>query len=222
MHFSRTLIVGFYGFMLLLSCSSKKSQNNSPNIKIMNETITNFTNVDSVIFASGCFWCTEAFFQRLEGVLSVESGYSGGTVDNPTYEEVCDKSTGHAECIKLKYDTTKISFDELLEVFFKTHDPTTLNRQGNDAGPQYRSAIFYYNQFQKDKSIYYIETLNAEKVYDNPIVTQVEPAKAFYLAENYHQNFYNNNSNQGYCKFVIEPKLEKFEKIFKNKLKKHN
>ncbi|MDI9337516.1 MAG: peptide-methionine (S)-S-oxide reductase MsrA [Alphaproteobacteria bacterium] len=188
----------------------------------MNETITNFTNVDSVIFASGCFWCTEAFFQRLEGVLSVESGYSGGTVDNPTYEEVCDKSTGHAECIKLKYDTTKISFDELLEVFFKTHDPTTLNRQGNDAGPQYRSAIFYYNQFQKDKSMYYIETLNAEKVYDNPIVTQVEPAKAFYLAENYHQNFYNNNSNQGYCKFVIEPKLEKFEKIFKNKLKKHN
>ncbi len=177
--------------------------------------------MDTATFGTGCFWCTEAIFQQLEGVEKVTSGYSGGTVVNPTYEEVCSKTTGHAECLNIVYDPSKISFDELLEVFWQTHDPTTLNRQGADAGPQYRSVVFYHNEEQKMKTAKYKADLDKSGAFNNPIVTTLEPFTVFYPAEAYHQNYYNNNTSQGYCQFVIRPKLDKFEKVFKSKLKKH-
>jgi|WetSurMetagenome_2_1015567.scaffolds.fasta_scaffold32784_4 peptide-methionine (S)-S-oxide reductase len=181
-------------------------------------------NMDSLqiaTFGSGCFWCTEAIFERLNGVVKVESGYSGGKVENPTYEEVCTGTTGHAEVTQITYDPSIISFDELLEVFWKTHDPTTLNRQGNDVGTQYRSVIFYHNEEQKELAENYKVELDKSGVWDNPIVTEISPFTNFYLAEKYHQEYYNNNPNQGYCTFVITPKVEKFEKVFKDKLKKN-
>ncbi len=175
---------------------------------------------ETATFGEGCFWCTEAFFQRLEGVLQVKSGYGGGFVKNPTYEQVCDKNTGHAELAQIVFDPSKITYDELLEVFWKTHDPTTMNQQGNDVGPQYRSVIFYHGKEQKEKAEKYKAALDKSGAWDKPIVTAIEPFKDFYPAENYHQNYYNDNSNQGYCRFVIRPKLEKFEHVFENKLKK--
>jgi peptide-methionine (S)-S-oxide reductase len=175
--------------------------------------------VDTATFGAGCFWCVEAIFQRLEGVLSVKSGYSGGMVKNPSYKEVCNGTTGHAEVCQITYDKTKISFDELLEVFWKTHDPTTLNRQGNDYGTQYRSAIFYHNEEQKQLAETYKKVLNDEKAYPNPIITEIAPYVIYYEAENYHQNYFNANGNESYCKYVIQPKVDKLEKVFKNKLK---
>ncbi|MFN5931198.1 MAG: peptide-methionine (S)-S-oxide reductase MsrA, partial [Sphingobacteriales bacterium] len=151
----------------------------------------------------------------------VESGYSGGHVVNPSYEEVCNKTTGHAEVLRIVYDPKKISFDELLEVFWQTHDPTTLNRQGNDVGPQYRSVIFYHNEEQKQKAEKYKVELDKSGAFDNPIVTAIESLKNYYPAEDYHQNYYKNNPNQGYCYFVIKPKVEKFKKVFGTKLKKN-
>jgi peptide-methionine (S)-S-oxide reductase len=177
--------------------------------------------LDTATFGTGCFWCTEAIFQQLEGVEKVTSGYSGGTVANPTYEQVCSKTTGHAECLNIMYDPKKISFDELLEVFWQTHDPTMLNRQGADVGTQYRSVIFYHNEEQRAKAAKYKTELDKSGAFDNPIVTTLEPFTVFYPAEDYHQNYYNNNTGQGYCQFVIRPKVEKFEKVFKSKLKKH-
>ena len=182
--------------------------------------MTENNNTEIATFGNGCFWCTEAVFQQLAGVKKVTSGYSGGHVENPTYEQVCDKTTGHAELCRIIYDPKKITYDELLEVFWKTHDPTTIDRQGNDVGPQYRSVIFYHNEDQKKKAEHYKEVLNKSGAWDRPIVTAIEPFKNFYPAENYHQNYYNDNQNQGYCRFVIAPKLEKFEKAFKNKFKK--
>lgn len=176
---------------------------------------------ETAIFGEGCFWCTEAFFQRLEGVYSVESGYGGGFVENPTYEQVCDKKTGHVELAKIVYDPSKITYDELLEVFWKTHDPTTYEQQGADVGPQYKSVVFYMNEEQKKKAEEYKVALNKSGAWENPIVTEILPYKNFYPAEQYHQDYYNNNQNQGYCRFVIAPKIEKFEKVFKAKLKKH-
>ena len=181
----------------------------------------NNTKTDTATFGTGCFWCTEAIFQQLKGVLKVTSGYSGGHVKNPTYEQVCEKNTGHAEVCQVIYDPTVITFDELLEVFWQTHDPTTLNKQGNDEGPQYRSVVFYHNAEQKEKSEKYKTELNKSGAFDKPIVTAVEPYKNFYSAEKYHQNYYNDNGSQPYCYFVIRPKLEKFEKVFKSKLKSH-
>jgi len=177
------------------------------------------SNKETATFGSGCFWCTEAVFQRLKGVEDVKSGYSGGDVENPTYQQVCNGNTGHAEVIQITYDPSVISFEELLEVFWKTHDPTTLNRQGNDVGTQYRSVIFYHTSQQKELAELYKKKLDAAKVYNNPIVTEIYPFRKFYPAENYHQDYYDNNSNQPYCSFVITPKLEKFEKVFKDKLK---
>ncbi len=177
------------------------------------------TNIETATFGTGCFWCTEAVFQQLEGVLKVTSGYSGGHVVNPTYEAVCNKITGHAECLNIEYDKTKISFDELLEVFWKSHDPTTLNQQGNDVGPQYRSAIFYHNEEQKEKAEKYKEELNKSGAFGKPIVTEISPFTVFYPAENYHQNYYLNNGSQPYCSYVIKPKVDKFKKVFKEKLK---
>jgi peptide-methionine (S)-S-oxide reductase len=170
-------------------------------------------------FGSGCFWCTEAVFQRVQGVIKVESGYSGGKMANPTYEQVSSGTTGHAEVTQITFDPTKVSYDELLEVYWKTHDPTTRNRQGNDVGTQYRSVIFYHNEKQKELAEKYRKELDASGSWKDPIVTEITPFTAFYKAENYHQNYYNDNKYQPYCMFVIGPKLEKFEKVFKGKLK---
>jgi peptide-methionine (S)-S-oxide reductase len=205
--------------MWLLSCAAAEDPNKAalklnPKPNLMN-IIT-----DTATFGEGCFWCTEAFFQRLKGVKEVLSGYGGGFVDNPTYEQVCDKNTGHIELARIVFDPNEISYDELLEVFWKTHDPTTMDQQGNDIGPQYRSAIYYHNAEQKQKAEKYKAALDKSGAWAKPIVTIIEPFKNFYPAENYHQNYYNNNQNQGYCRFVIAPKLEKFEKVFKDKLKK--
>ncbi|WP_037361246.1 peptide-methionine (S)-S-oxide reductase MsrA [Asinibacterium sp. OR53] len=207
--------------LLTVALSSCAQQQQQKKLADMNsETIPAGLKTDTATFGEGCFWCTEAFFQRLNGVLKVVSGYGGGHVENPSYEEVCDKTTGHAELARIIYDPTKITYDELLEVFWKTHDPTTMNQQGNDVGPQYRSVIFYHNEAQRQKATHYKEVLDKSGAWDKPIITAIEPFKNFYPAENYHQNYYNDNQGQGYCRFVIRPKLEKFEKVFKNKLKK--
>jgi peptide-methionine (S)-S-oxide reductase len=182
--------------------------------------LTGSDQLDTATFGTGCFWCTEAIFQQLNGVKKVSSGYSGGHVKNPTYKQVCDGTTGHAECIQIVYNPAEVSFDELLEVFWESHDPTTLNRQGNDIGTQYRSVIFYHNKEQKEKAEKYKAELNSEGAFDDPIVTEISPAAEFYVAEDYHQNYYNENGSQPYCYFVIRPKLEKIRKVFKDKLKK--
>ncbi len=169
-------------------------------------------------FAAGCFWCVEAIFQQLKGVTSVVSGYTGGHTENPTYNQVLTGNTGHAEACQIEFDPDQITFEELVEVFFETHDPTTLNRQGNDVGTQYRSAIFYHNESQKKAVELFKEKLEASGVWKKPIVTQITPFTKFYRAEDYHQDYFRNNPNQQYCRYVIRPKLEKFEKVFKLKL----
>ena len=175
---------------------------------------------DTATFASGCFWCTEAIFQELNGVISVESGYTGGHVKNPSYREVCNETTGHAEAVRIIYDPVLISYTELLEVFFMTHDPTSVNRQGADIGTQYRSAIFYHDPDQKNLAENIIDELNVKKIWDDPIVTEVKKAAEFYPAEDYHQDYFKNNRTAAYCNFVIVPKLDKFRKVFSDKLKK--
>lgn len=170
-------------------------------------------------FGAGCFWCTEAVFQRLKGVEKVVPGYSGGRRENPTYDQVCSGATGHAEVVQVTYEPEVISFEVLLEVFWKTHDPTTLNRQGADVGTQYRSVIFYHDDQQKELAEKYKNKLNEEKVFDNPIVTEISPIENFYDAEKTHQDYYNNNPAQPYCSFVITPKVEKLKKVFAEKLK---
>lgn len=198
------------------------STNNSPKA-IMNTNDTPLpgdSRYDTATLANGCFWCTEAIFEELKGVISATSGYTGGHVVNPTYKEVCTGTTGHAECLQIVYDPKLISFDELLEVFWQTHDPTTLNRQGNDVGPQYRSGVFYHNEEQKQKASEYKEALNKSGAFDNPIVTEITPFETFYPAEDYHQEYFaNNENNNPYCRIVIRPKLDKFRKVFKDKLK---
>ncbi|QEG01281.1 Peptide methionine sulfoxide reductase MsrA 2 [Stieleria maiorica] len=171
-------------------------------------------------FAGGCFWCTEAVFERMEGVNDVISGYIGGTVRNPTYEQVCTKKTGHAEAVEIYYDPSKVSFDELLEVFFKTHDPTTLNRQGPDSGPQYRSSVFYHDDQQRAATEAYIKKLDESGEFDRKIVTQLEKAVTFYPAEEYHQDFYRKNPNYGYCQAIVKDKVRKFNRTFSDKIKK--
>jgi len=178
------------------------------------------SNFETITLGGGCYWCVEAVYENLDGVKSVVSGFSGGKAANPTYEDVSTGTTGHAEVVQITYDKTKTDINEIFKVFFTVHDPTTLNRQGADVGTQYRSVIFYKNEEQKKAAQSIIAELNKAKVYSNPIVTKVEPFKAFYKAEDYHQNYYANNKNQPYCKMVIQPKIEKFEKVFKDKLKK--
>ncbi|HVU54526.1 MAG TPA: peptide-methionine (S)-S-oxide reductase MsrA [Puia sp.] len=177
---------------------------------------------DTATFATGCFWCTEATFKLIHGVVKVTAGFAGGHTVNPSYEQVCTGTTGHAETCNIVFDPKEVSYDELLSAFFTAHDPTQLNRQGNDVGTQYRSVIFYHNQTQKQKAEYYIKKLNDAKAYPNPIVTQVVPFTVFYKAENYHQDYYSRNGDQPYCKFVIQPELEKFKKVFAGKLKTSN
>lgn len=174
---------------------------------------------DTVTFGAGCFWCVEAIFQQINGVLSVTSGYSGGTVKNPAYREVCNGTTGHAEVCQIIYDPTVVRFDDLLEAFWQTHDPTTLNRQGADVGTQYRSVVFYHTEEQRLKAEEYKKKLNEEQVFPNPVITEISSFTIFYKAEDYHQNYYNQNSGEGYCQYVIRPKLEKFRKVFPEKLK---
>jgi len=198
---------------LMTACGQTNS-----NSKTMNNNTTN-TNIETATFGAGCFWCVEAVFQRLNGVQTVKSGYSGGSVKNPSYKEVCQGTTGHAEVTQITYDKTKITYDELLEVFWKTHDPTTLNRQGNDFGTQYRSVIFYHNDEQRKTAEKYKEEINKSGAYPNPVITEIAPYTNFYPAEDYHQNYFNENSSEPYCKYVIQPKVDKFEKIFKNKMK---
>jgi len=225
----KALLAFIHSIMALFALAA--CNNNIHPIKAMS-SLTNDNNItspvtnaatilktDTATFGTGCFWCTEAVFQELEGVLKVTSGYSGGHVPNPTYEQVCEKTTGHAEVVQVVYDPSKISFDELLEVFWQTHDPTSLNKQGNDVGPQYRSVIFYHNNDQRRKAEKYKTDLDKSGAFSKPIVTAIEPFKNFYTAEKYHQDYYNNNGSAPYCYYVIRPKLEKFEKVFKNKLR---
>jgi peptide-methionine (S)-S-oxide reductase len=185
-----------------------------------NEKIPDGVKTEVATFGTGCFWCTEAVFQELKGVVKVYSGYMGGHVANPSYEEVCSGTTGHAECLQIFYDPEVLSYDELLEVFWESHDPTQLNRQGNDIGTQYRSAIFFHTEEQREKAEHYKTQLDKEGAYPNPIVTEITPATTFYPAEDYHQDYYNNHGSQPYCYIVIRPKVEKFEKAFAGKLKK--
>jgi peptide-methionine (S)-S-oxide reductase len=207
--------------MIFLSSCSFMSKNltseQQSNKKIYKDSVMT-TNVDTAIFAGGCFWCSEAMFEELKGVQSVESGYSGGTVANPSYEQVCTGTTGHAESIRIIYDPSVITYEDLLKIFFTTHDPTTLNRQGADAGTQYRSAIFYLNDKQKEASEK-VKKEFAPTIWDDPIVTEITAYKNFYKAEDYHQNYYDQNPNQGYCRVVITPKVKKFREEFKEKLK---
>lgn len=170
-------------------------------------------------FGSGCFWCTEAVFQDVMGVQSVVSGYTGGKIANPTYREVCSGRTGHAEVVQITYDPDVITYDELLEIFWKTHDPTTPNRQGADVGTQYRSVVYYHDDEQKRLAEEYQQKLDESGAFGSPIVTEISPLEKFYPAEDYHQNYYKNNPEQGYCSFVIRPKVDKFKQVFSNKLK---
>jgi len=201
--FKYVLILAFLSFNLIAQKNKESMENN----------------LALATFGNGCFWCTEAIFQRLKGVKEVIPGYTGGEVKNPTYNEVCNGTTGHAEAIQITYDPQIISFRELLDVFFYTHDPTTLNRQGADIGTQYRSAIFYHNENQRKDAENIIKQLEAENVYDDKIVTEVTKFSVYYLAENYHKDYYNNNKNQGYCRAVINPKLDKFVKKYHSKIK---
>lgn len=199
--------------LLLIISSTLQAQKNQKNTKNMNDKIAVAT------FGNGCFWCTEAIFQQLKGVQKVMPGYTGGSLKNPTYKEVCSGLTGHAEAIQITYDPNEISYRELLDVFFYTHNPTTLNRQGNDVGTQYRSAIFYQDENQKQDAEKIIQQLTQEKVYDDSIVTEIVPLTVFYTAEDYHKDYYINNKNQPYCRAVINPKIDKFLKKYGSKIK---
>ncbi len=207
----------------LISCAQpqKKDKMTAPLSTSKQESSLSIA-TDTATFANGCFWCTEAIFEQLDGVISATSGYTGGQVVNPTYKQVCTGETGHAEGLQIVYDPKKISFEELLEVFWETHDPTTLNRQGADVGTQYRSGVFYHNEEQKQKAEKYKAELNKSGAFDKPIVTEITAFSKFYPAEDYHQQYFENNENANpYCKIVIRPKLDKFRKVFKDKLKDH-
>lgn len=213
-------IIVLSSFLGLFSCGNKvqtvdkKTDNQLENKKvIMNDSVQVAT------FAGGCFWCTEAVFLEVKGVEKVVSGFTGGFIKNPAYREVCNGTTGHAEGIQITFNPKEVAYEDLLEIFFATHDPTTLNKQGADVGTQYRSAIFYHSPEQKAKAEKYIQLIEQEKLYANPVVTQIEEAGVFYLAEDYHQNYYNQNKEQGYCEYVIAPKLDKLRKYYKSKLK---
>ncbi len=213
-----TILMAIFVLGAAISCQETKLSNK---LKEDESAMNNpSAKTDTATFGQGCFWCSEAIFERIEGVKSVFSGYAGGHVTNPTYEQVCNGNTGHAEVIQIIFDPDVISYEELLKIFWKTHDPTTLNRQGADVGEQYRSIILYHNDEQKEKAEYYKNELEKSGAWDKPIVTQIVPFTKFYKAEDYHQDYFEKNPYQGYCSFVIAPKVEKFEKVFKDKLKK--
>lgn len=211
------ILLSLIGLVSVAAGCTAKTQSN----KLGTTSIINMSEkVDTATFATGCFWCTEAIFEQLSGVLKVTSGYSNGQVENPTYNQVTTGETGHAEAVQIQYEPDKITYDELLEVFFQVHDPTSLNKQGADEGTQYRSAIFYHNDLQKQRAEFYKSELDKSGAYPKPIVTEVTAAAKFYAAEDYHQEYYQNNKNSNpYCAVVIRPKLEKFKKVFAAKLK---
>ncbi len=202
----------------MASCKQQVAQPiESETIKTME--VNNTVGKDTATFGNGCFWCTEAVFESLNGVQSAVSGYSGGETPDPDYKAVCSGQTGHAEVVEIVFDPAVISFEDLLEAFWASHDPTTLNRQGNDVGTQYRSVIFYHNDAQKESALRLKKELNDKKVFSDPIVTEITSAQKFYPAENYHQQYFEQNGNEPYCSYVIRPKLDKFRKVFKDKLK---
>ncbi len=203
---------------VISSCAQKQNEvaeNKTTNKKSKN----NISSMDTATFGAGCFWCVEAQFQLLDGVIGARSGFEGGSVKNPAYREVCNGTTGHAEVIEITYDPAKVTYDELLAAFWQSHDPTQLNRQGNDVGTQYRSVILYHTDQQKELAEKYKKELNASGAWDKPVVTEISAASTFYKADDYHQNYFNENGSESYCQFVIQPKVEKFKKVFKEKLK---
>lgn len=221
----QVLFTGFL-FAAFVGCATEPQQQTELAIveeeqpeEVVVEANTSVNGPDTATLGAGCFWCVEAVFQELKGVISIKSGYMGGHVDNPSYKAVCTGTTGHAEVAQIVYDPEVITFAELLQVFWKTHDPTTLNRQGNDVGTQYRSAIFYHNDEQRKQAEHYKKEVDESEAYPAPLVTEISPKTTFYVAEDYHQNYYNDNPNQGYCTYVIQPKVEKFRKAFASKLK---
>lgn len=215
-----TIISSFTFLSCLFSCAQSENPNRSMLTSLSSGNGNASSNTDTATFGTGCFWCTEAIFDQLDGVEKVVSGYSGGHTENPTYKEVCGEETGHAECVRIVYDPSRITYDELLEIFWQVHDPTSLNRQGADVGTQYRSAIFYHNEEQKQKAEKYKAELDSSGAFDKPVVTEITPASKFYVAENYHQEYYELNKNSNpYCAMVIRPKLDKFQKVFKEKLR---
>lgn len=205
--------------LFFLACGSNKSTKQMAEKENVMDKQTKVEANSKAVIGGGCFWCVETLFADLKGVDTVLSGYAGGQIKNPTYKEICTGNTGHAEVIEINYDSSIISFAEILEIFFNVHDPTTLNRQGNDVGTQYRSCIMYSSLEQKQIAQAYIHQLNESGIFDNPIVTTLEPLKEFYVAEDYHQNYFNQNGEQPYCQFVVRPKVEKFKKQYKDKLK---
>ncbi len=220
MKLNKSLLFVAVLFGLATSCSSQKTTENKKSKGPATDlTLNDNMNTEIANFGAGCFWCVEAVFQELNGVIKVESGYMGGAVNNPTYKEVCTGTTGHAEITRITYDPSIISFDELLEVLWTTHDPTTLNRQGADSGTQYRSAVFYTSDDQRIKAEKSKQDV-ATTIWDKPIVTEIVPAETFYPAEDYHQDYYANNPNAGYCRIVISPKVEKVRAMYSDKLKK--
>lgn len=213
------LLISVISLNALFACNSEKTYQVMSSS--LNQSMEKIDKVETATFGTGCFWCTEAIFEQLNGVVKVTSGYMGGKVKNPTYKQVCTGETGHAECVQVVYEPSKISYDELLKVFYEVHDPTSLNRQGADVGTQYRSAVFYHTPEQKEKAEYYKKELDKSGAYNKQIVTEITPASEFYVAEDYHQEYYQNNKNTNpYCSIVIRPKLEKFQKVFAGKLKK--
>jgi peptide-methionine (S)-S-oxide reductase len=205
---------------IFLSACNADANDRGNNIKPKTDDRINMANLQKATLGAGCFWCVEAVYDELQGVHSVKSGYMGGKRPNPTYEQVCTGTTGHAEVVQVEYDPDIVSFDEILEVFWSVHDPTTLNRQGNDVGTQYRSVVFYHDDDQRKKAEHYKKSLMEEGAFDDPIVTEISAAEEFFVAEDYHQDYFLNNPSQAYCSFVVAPKVEKFRKVFKEKLKK--
>jgi peptide-methionine (S)-S-oxide reductase len=218
-HLKELSLLALSLFTITACSNALKEQEPISTHSMMDATTTSAKQLDTATFGNGCFWCTEAVFQQIKGVEKVISGYSGGTVVNPTYKQVCTGTTGHAEALQIIYDPTVVTYSDLLQMFWYSHDPTTLNRQGNDVGTQYRSVVFYHNEQQKKEAEFYKKKLDDAKVFDKPIVTEITAFQKFYPAEDYHQNYYNENGTQPYCMYIIRPKIEKFRKIFADKLK---
>lgn len=215
------LLSALFGFLAVACNSTPVQMTNSPDSSGSGKSdSTSALQTDTATFGGGCFWCIEAIFQQMRGVKSVASGYSGGARPDPSYEQVCSGATGHAEVVQVVFNPAEVSYDELLEVFWSVHDPTTLNRQGADVGTQYRSVIFYHSEEQRRLAEGYKEKLNASGTWSDPVVTEISPIRGFYIAEKYHQNYYNDNGGQPYCTMVIRPKVEKFRKVFADKLKR--
>ncbi len=216
------MLFGMFGLLALTSSSQSctPAEHHVPPATVTGNTMTPSSNArDTAILGGGCFWCIEAVYELIDGVISVESGYSGGVVKNPTYKDVCAGTTGHAEVCRVTFDTEKVSYADILQMFFAAHDPTTLNRQGNDVGTQYRSVIFTTSAEQRQTALAYIKQLNDSKTFAEPIVTEVVDEEVFYPAEDYHQNYYEQNGGQPYCAFVVRPKVEKFQKQFQDRLR---